>query len=371
MKILHVIYDDLENPWLGGGGAVRANEINRRLAKTHDIQVLTGNYPNAENVNREGVQYTRVGSTHSYPISRLTFTANLPMAIRNSDCDLLVNDFSLFAPCFATSDHQRPVVHMLHHILGRHALKKYPVVGVLPWLFERIGFSQARQAITVSPSVQSALTPMLHPACTTWCVPNGVDQSLFDASPADNGYLAFLGRLDIYMKGLDNLLDAMVLLQRTHNVKLKIAGWGPERNRLLLENKIEELDLGTTVTLVGSVDDTEKCTLLSDATLVCVPSRFEGWGIVAIEAAAAGKAVVGTDIPGLRDAIVDGETGLLAPADDPAAFAGMVAQLLDDPDRRNQLAEAGRQRARQYQWEQIAAQQEQIYETVLTESQAL
>ena len=83
--------------------------------------------------------------------------------------------------------------------------------------------------------------------------------------------------------------------------------------------------------IIGNVDEERQGELLRRALMVCVPSRYEGWCMVAVEAAAAGKAVLGTDIDGLRDAVRHDETGVLVPPEDVGALAeGMRALIADD-----------------------------------------
>ena len=76
MRICHLIYDDVDNPWLGGGGAYRARQIYRRLAGRHEITLVTGTFPGAEPVQEvDGLRLLRVGSPRSYAISRLTLAS--------------------------------------------------------------------------------------------------------------------------------------------------------------------------------------------------------------------------------------------------------------------------------------------------------
>src|SRR5437868_5654598 len=84
MRILHIIYDDTRNPWLGGGGATRTFEIYRRIAERgHKVLIVCGNYPGAPSrENRRGVFYRHVGLTQSYVLSRLSFVVGAARLIK-------------------------------------------------------------------------------------------------------------------------------------------------------------------------------------------------------------------------------------------------------------------------------------------------
>ena len=92
-----------------------------------------------------------------------------------------------------------------------------------------------------------------------------------------------------------------------------------------------------------------------------MPSRFEGWGIVAIEAAACQKAVLGTQIPGLSDAVKHGETGILVQKDSVEALSQAITHLIHNRELRLTLGKNGREWAKKFSWEESAAQQEQFY----------
>ena len=111
---------------------------------------------------------------------------------------------------------------------------------------------------------------------------------------------------------------------------------------------------------------------MGHALFVCTPSRYEGWGIVAIEAAAAAKAVIGTDIPGLADAIRADETGLLVPSENPQALAIAMKRLLSDAFLRKRLGIAGRKWAARFTWDRTARAQEKVYlEVIKSRSEAV
>jgi glycosyltransferase involved in cell wall biosynthesis len=155
-------------------------------------------------------------------------------------------------------------------------------------------------------------------------IANGVDIPSSVGEPSEPPHVLFVGRLS-EEKGILELLEA------TEGIPRVIVGDGPLRKRV--------------PEAVGFVPHDKLGTFYERAAVVCVPSRREGYGVVAREAMAHARPVVATATGGLVDAVTDGETGLVVPlrADD---LRGAILQLLADPIRREQLGEAARERAR-------------------------
>ncbi|MHB1500472.1 MAG: glycosyltransferase family 4 protein [Candidatus Dormibacteria bacterium] len=107
------------------------------------------------------------------------------------------------------------------------------------------------------------------------------------------------------------------------------------------------------VTVHGFVPEVVKTSLLSQADLLLLPGTREGWGIVAMEAASYGVPVVAYDIPGLRDAVLDGVTGMVVPAN-PDALGSAATSLLQAPDHWRQLSGAAQRRAQEFTWDRVA-----------------
>ena len=133
-------------------------------------------------------------------------------------------------------------------------------------------------------------------------------------------------------KGLTYLLDAMSLLT-VKDIRLFIVGDGELRNEL--ENKVKELDLQDSVTFLGYRKDIVEC--INSFDFCVLPSVFEGFGLVAIEAFMNSKTLVATDIPGLNE-VVTNKNGILVPAKDPAALASAIDKLSMDATLRQELA---------------------------------
>src|SRR6266702_3064475 len=149
-----------------------------------------------------------------------------------------------------------------------------------------------------------------------------------------------IGRLTDY-KRLDLLLRLWDRVRHVVGGKLVIAGDGPERSRL-------ESLAGPGVEFTGRVSDAEKHRLMCAAWLFLHPALMEGWGIVVAEAAIRGTPSVAFDVPGLRDSVLHGQTGMLVRTE--GQFTSEWASLAIDRRRREQLGQAARTRALQLHW---------------------
>jgi glycosyltransferase involved in cell wall biosynthesis len=159
--------------------------------------------------------------------------------------------------------------------------------------------------------------------------------------PAGVPLLLAIGRL-IEQKDHATLLDAFVLVRRTHpEARLAILGWGPLEERI--RERARALGLLDSVLLLGRLEPRD---WLERADVFVHTSRWEGFGIVLLEAMLASLPVVGTQVSAIPEIVADGKTGLLAPAGDSRAIAAQLAALLDDPSRRRALGEQGLKRAK-------------------------
>jgi glycosyltransferase involved in cell wall biosynthesis len=350
MRVVHCIYDDPRNPWVGGGGAVRLHEIYRRLTGL-DVTIFTGRFPGARDEDAEGFRSVRLGAPSPYAWSRLTYGRAATRLLRTAAYDAAVFDFSAYTPIRIPAD--RPVGVMLGQMAGPTARVRWgrvPGAAVGGW--ERMQLRRARWVAAVSSWLLEEARPSLRPDAETMVIGAGVDERFFRVRRAEADFLLYYGRFDVFQKGIDVLLDAMSILVRDRpNLTLKVAGRGKDAQRIA--GMIAERGLQRSVELIANPTNDAVHALLAGALAMVMPSRFEGFGMVAAEAMAAGVPVVAAGVDAVPD-VVGADGGVLVPREDAAATAHAITALLDAPGRRAALSASARIRARRWSWDEVA-----------------
>ncbi|MEU9957119.1 glycosyltransferase family 4 protein [Streptomyces sp. NPDC050982] len=268
------------------------------------------------------------------------------------DCDLLVevcNGMPYLAPLW----HRGPTLCLVNHVhtdlwrmrfngplapaarLGRR-LEHWALAGA----------QRHNLLVAVSPSTAHALRAIGVERERIRVVHNGVEEPGPPADRSPEPLFLAMGRLVEY-KRIDLLLRLWERVRPVTGGRLVIVGDGPERERL------EQL-AGPGVEFRGHVSEAEKHRLLCAAWLLLHPSAVEGWGLVVTEAAARETPAIAFDVPGLRDSIVDGETGLLARGE--SSFAAAWCTLALSTHRRTLMGKAAGDRATQFRWHRTVRQ---------------
>ncbi len=217
-------------------------------------------------------------------------------------------------------------------------------------------------------------------------IPPGVDPERFHpipprqarqaiGAPEHDRMLLFVGRIEA-LKGIDTLLRATAVLKEQlmcslEDICLSIIGGEPDGSPEMahLEALREELGIGELVTFLGAKDQDTLQYYYSAATVVVVPSYYESFGMVALEAMACGTPVIAAEVGGLAYLVQDGVTGFHVPDRDPIELAERICLLLHNPALRDEMSEAAVQRAREYAWPGIADRIMALYERVLTKKE--
>ena len=361
-----------------------ALELGRR---GHDVTILTGRIgarpghePDAADGNGDGAQVARLGLNVLVPFNRafvdLTVGVGLKRQMRRVlraggfDVLHIHNPNSPTLPLFACEQGRCALVGTFHSTGGRTFLQD----TFREWLSAAIGRLDARIAV----SRTAHASALLYYPGEYRVIPNGVDVKRFHpgAEPferwrdRDRVNILFVGRLDP-RKGVQHLLAAMPeVIERSHRrARLLIVGDSYLRPRF---QALVLAALRPYIHFLGHVPAADLPRWYATGDIFVSPaSGNESFGIVLLEAMAAGRPVVATDIPGYRSVIVPGENAEAFPPGDVTALAATLVRLIDDPARRAELARRGRIRAMEFAWPRVVDRIEQVYRETLQRRSAV
>ncbi|WP_448852643.1 glycosyltransferase family 4 protein [Corynebacterium sp. 335C] len=389
MKILLLCWRDTGHPE-GGGSERYLERVAEHLARRgHRVVFRTAAYAGApRRSTRAGVRYSRAGGSYGVYVraglSMLAARAGLGSIARElgGRPDVVV-DTQNGIPFMARVFSGAPTVLLTHHCHREQWPVAGPLTGRIGWFIESVvsplvhrgcryvtvslpsaddleGLGVRRDAVTV---IRNGVDP----------VPDGPGAEAAAAAAAEGDdaagmtaitgsaagpRLVTLSRL-VPHKRIEHAIDAVAALAPEHpGIVLDVIGSGWWRDELL--DYAGRRGVGCHVIFHGQVSEEEKHAILARADLHLMPSRKEGWGLAVIEAAQHGVPTIGyASSAGLRDSVVDGETGVLA-GDAPGDLVGEVRRLVADDDLRRRLGDAARRRAETFSWDATAEAMERV-----------
>lgn len=334
-----------------GGAEVHCFEVFRRLAASgDDVTVLAAGFPGATAEEHiDGIRVLRLGGRLSYYAHVIPAYRRLR---RERPFDAVAEAMCKF-PYFSRLWVDAPIMVFVHHLFGLLAFRQvsapiaaatYAAELLVPWLYRGLPVA------AISPSTRDELVRKGFPASDVRVIPNAVDHARYrpGATRAPVPTVLSVGRLEP-TKRMEVVIGAVASLP---DVRLVIVGTGGEEGRL--RARAAALGVADRVTFTGFVPDDEKIRLMQDAHVLATASQKEGWGLTVLEAAACGTPAVASDVPGLRDSVRDGETGLLVASGDAAAFAKGLRRLLDDAALRERMGRAAFDHASWFDWDATA-----------------
>ena len=358
MNILALNWEDLSNPQ-AGGAEVHLQEILKRIAaRGHRVTLLCSGFAGCKPTEEvEGIRVVRKGS-------RFNFNFVVPFALarllREESWDLLMEDINKI-PFFSPLFHRLPTLVVIPHLFADSVFKEINfVLGTyiylsekpIPWLYRGLKF------MVISESTKQDLVKRGIPPDDVAVIHCGIDHDLYrpDQSVAKepNPTVIYLGRLKKY-KSIDHLILAFSkILDRLPQARLVVVGEGDYKTQLM--SLAKRLNLGEKVEFPGFVDRSEKVRRLQRSWVAVYPSLKEGWGLTNIEANACGTPVIASNVPGLKDSVVHGETGLLFEYGNIEQLADYLMRILSDASYREELSRGGLKWAQTFDWDQAADQ---------------
>ncbi len=393
-----------------GGQGIYVRHLSRCLNELgHDVEVISGPpYPDLDN----GIKLTKLPSLDLYALPerqrflidprKLDSTPNLvewlgvctgfftePLTFgmrayrflrsnnRNGKYDVIHDNQSLSHSMLKIKDLGTPVVTTIHHpiIIDRDlALKAakslWQKMGIRRWYaFSNMQLKVAKKLSHFITGSQNSYREIIDifklPEDSLRVIYDGVDSSIFTQIPGINrleNRLLVINSGDTPLKGLRYLLEAVASLRSKRKVELTIIG--KQLKNGYTEGLVDSLGIADCVTHLGQVDTAELVRNYSIATMLVVPSVYEGFGLPAAEAMCCGTPVISTTAGALPEIV--GDAGILVPPADTRALAEAIAGLLDNPDRRRQLGEMGRRRViNMFNWRNTAKHTVEVYEEAI------
>jgi glycosyltransferase involved in cell wall biosynthesis len=358
-KILHFDYDDLANPYAGGGQAKATRQIYSRLSKKYDVDVITGNYPNASDQSIEGINYKRIGIGSFGPsISIISYWLLIPLyALLNLKKNSYVSEF--FTAPFSVSF----LPYIAKNVVGcptffdPEALsKKYH----LPFGFvTRTLIKKYKRIIANSDFIKSRVEKY-NPTASISVIPRGIEDDYLQIVPNEGNYFLYIGRIDLFNKGLDLAIDTWVKVVKKYPMyKFIIAGSGKNSDIVSMQKLIESRSLLKTVKMIGQVTGNKKISLYAKCFAVVQPSKFETFSNVALEAMAIQKPLICFDISGLKWIPKD-----CAFKSEDITTDGLLEQFficIENKSRRKKTAMKARMYSSKFKWQDVANQYEKVF----------
>jgi glycosyltransferase involved in cell wall biosynthesis len=354
MRILWFNWRDLRNPE-AGGAEIYTHEVMKRLAKKgYDITLFTSRFRDCQfNENINGVDIIREGNKYTvYKKAK-----NYSKAYRHH-YDLMIDEINtrpFFIHKFVT---EKQVIALIHQLAREFWFyeTKFPLNYIGYYYLEKKWLSNYKNIITLVPSNSTKIDLeeigfkrvfIAPPGLNVRPLPNMKEK---EANPT----IIFMGRLKKAKLPHHALQAFSIIKHEMHDAKMWIIGDGYFRKKL---ESFETKD----VTFYGYISNEKKYELLSRAHIILVPAVREGWGLIVTEANAMGTPAIGYDIPGLRDSIVHGETGITLVEKTPAAMAKQAISLLRDSDRLFKYSRKALEFSREFRWDNTVS----IFEEVL------
>ena len=336
-----------------GGVENFVHRLTADLAKrSHQITVVTSSRGRSPGHYRERVgNVTVIRYAEKYHVFEAPIIPKIALAALTMDYDVLhvngMNPGLTDLAVFFAKLRRKPVVVTYHNdaethiwgLLGRLATVGYAVVA-------RFALRFANVVVCTTLSYASTSRVVKYSKDRLKIIPLGVDTGVYGRSDlngpsADSKRLLFVGQLKQY-KGLHVLLESIsTLIKQGYNVTLDVVGTGPESGRL--KRRVDELALGTHVSFKGNVDEASLASLYANCKAFVLPSlnRREAFGLVLLEALAAGKPIIASDVPGVNE-VVTRAGGFLARPNDPVSLASTIRRALDSVDGAGKYQEAAR-----------------------------
>ncbi len=351
MKILLINWQDRKNPF-SGGAEIHIHEIFGRIAKWgNKVTFLCSSFEGAkEKECVDGMNVIRRGKRcdfnfHVPSVTQMLSRNNYDIVIDN------INKIPFFTPLYVKT----PILAIAYHFFGSVIYQEtnplsasyvYFSEMLVPKIYKKVVFSVLSESTKHDlKGIPEKNIHVISPAISPEFIPSPEKKS-------EKPLIVHIGRIKKY-KRLDVLLYAMKeIIEQIPDARLIVAGTGNYSPYLIRLSK--KLGLENYVDFTGFVSEEKKIEFLQSAAVLVNPSSKEGWGITSIEANACGTPVIASNSPGLRDSVIDGQTGFLVKHGNAEELSHRIIQVLRNNVLRDTLSKNAIEWASQFSWDNAA-----------------
>ncbi len=352
MNILIINWQDIKNRF-AGGAEVHLFEIFKRISqKGHKITLLCSKSPELiSNEIVDGINVIRIGN-------RAMFNWIVPYYylryLKKEDYDVVIDDINKI-PFFTPLYVKKPILCISHHFFGKTIFKQVnPILGAYVYFSEKLMdcFYKKQKFAVVSESTLQEFIDRGYNKDNFTVIYNALDDSKFPFKVLQKNTrptITYFGRLKKY-KSIEHLLYAFPKVKaKIPNAQIFIIGRGDYETKL--KSISEKLGIAKDVVFWGFVDEQKKIELLAQSHCVVNTSIKEGWGITNVESNACGTLVISANVPGLRDSVKEGVSGLLYEYGNIEELANKIVKVLTDETLFQQLSSGSIQWAKNFSWD--------------------
>jgi len=354
MKILIFNWRDIKNPKAGGAEIYFHEILKRAVNSGHSVSWICGGWKGCQKEEIiDGIKIVRIGEEMS-----LYLLAPLAYFKLKEKPDIIIdveNGIPFFTPFFSR---KKKILH-IHHVHKEVWAKETEGKGIKSKLIGYIGkflelkimpFAYRKTGVTTLSNSSKEEIEKEKLGKVIGIVSPGIEFYKFKKfEKTSKPSVLFLNRIKKY-KGIDTFLEAIKYLREKNykDFEVFIAGSGDYLNEAISYAKKNELN---NVNFLGKISEEEKKEFMQKSWVFVNPSFKEGWGIVNIEANYFGTPVIGSDVGGIRDSVIDGKTGLLFSYGNKEELADKIKKLIEDKSLRQRMEKNGKEWAKRFDWD--------------------
>ena len=329
MRIIWLAHRDPINPRSGGAERTIYEVCTRLASNGFEINLLTGGWKGCKSIeNLHGIRIKRIGRNIAPHLV-------LPLILLRNKFDIVVNDLGHALPWLSSTIMNKHNIVFFHHLHARSLPGQVnPLLAKVITAIEKCYFIIYHNTVFVTESTTSKddLVKLGIIEDKIRMNPPGVDLNLFHpVAKTQYPTLVYFGGMRKYKRPQESLFLLKELLERIKSLNLFIIGVGPEEPSL--KKLAFELNLQDHAIFKGRVSDTELSNIVASSWLNVHTSVTEGWGFSILEASAAGTPTVAYDVPGVKDAVVDGLNGIKVKDGNRKALSDAAFSILRDPKK--------------------------------------